>query len=325
MLHHNEPQRDTGSGCLLLNLEPKHSTARLLAVSALLVGPSAVCAQEIEPRAFSNAPVGVNFLIVGYAFTEGGLSFDPALPVSSPKLSTSGAVAAFARSFALFGKSAKFDVVVPAASLSGSALLAGEPIERHVDGLVDAKFRVSVNLLGGPALSLQEFKDYKPDLLVGVSLQVSAPTGQYDNTRVVNLGTNRWWFKPELGVSKTFGQWTLEGKAAVTVYTDNDDFYGGQTRAQEPLYSAQGHAIYTFRPGIWGSLDATYFVGGRTTINGELNRDLQQNWRLGGTLALPINARNSIKLNASSGVLARTGNNFDLIAIAWQYRWGGGL
>jgi hypothetical protein len=303
----------------------KRVAAWLLAMGALLAGPHTVSAQEIEPRTYSNAPVGVNFLILGYAYTEGGLSFDPALPITDPQLNTSSAVAGYARVIDLWGKSAKIDLIVPATRLSGSARLDGEPIERQVDGLVDTKFRLSVNLLGAPALSLKEFAAYKPDLIVGVSLQVSAPTGQYDPTRLVNIGTNRWWFKPELGVSKTLGPWTLEGTAAVTVYTDNGDFYGGRTRAQAPLYSAQGHAIYSFRSGVWASLDATYFTGGRTTVDGGLNNDLQQNWRMGGTLAFPVNTHNSVKLYASSGVSARTGNNFDLIGLAWQHRWGAGL
>ena len=87
----------------------------------------------------------------------------------------------------------------------------------------------------------------------------------------------------------------------------------------------QGHVIYGSRSGIWGSLDATYFTGGRTTVNGVRKDDLQQNWRLGGTLAFPVDVRNSVKLYGSSGVSARTGNNYDLIGIAWQYRWGAGL
>ena len=149
--------------------------------------------------------------------------------------------------------------------------------------------------------------------------------GQYDESRLVNLGTNRWSFKPELGVSKALGRLTLEGAAAVTLYTDNDDFYQGRSRSQDPLYSLQGHLIYSFRSGVWGSLDGTYFTGGRTTLDGELNNDLQQNWRVGATLAFPVNVRNSIKLYGSSGVSARTGNDFDLLGIAWQYRWGGGL
>jgi hypothetical protein len=128
-----------------------------------------------------------------------------------------------------------------------------------------------------------------------------------------------------VGVSKALGRWTLEGTAAVTLFTDNTDFFGGNTRSQDPLYSLEGHVIYNFNAGIWGSLDATYFTGGRTTLNGTQRDDLQQNWRVGGTLAFPLDIHNSLKLYGSSGVSARTGNNFDLIGIAWQYRWGAGL
>jgi hypothetical protein len=282
-------------------------------------------AQEIEPRSYSNAPVGVNFLIVGYAYTSGGIPTDSGLPVTDPQLVTSNAVFAYARSLDLWGKSGKFDAIVPRTWLSGSANYAGVPVERIVSGFGDALLRLSINLHGAPALDLKEFSGYEQDLIVGASLQVSVPSGQYDDTRVVNIGTNRWFFKPEIGVSKALGAWTLEGTAAVTLFTDNTDFYGGNTRAQDPLYSIQGHAIYSFRGGVWASADATWFAGGRTTINGVPRNDLQQNSRVGGTLAFPVDRYNSIKLAASSGVSARTGNSFDLIALAWQHRWSGGL
>jgi hypothetical protein len=154
---------------------------------------------------------------------------------------------------------------------------------------------------------------------------VSVPAGQYDDTKVVNLGTHRWFFKPEIGVSKARGPWTLEFQAGATLFTTNNDFFNGNRRSQDPLYSFQGHAIYNARSGIWGSLDVTYFAGGRTTLNGTLQNDLQQNWRIGGTLAFPVDVRDSVKLYASKGVSARTGNSFDLLGIAWQYRWGGGV
>ncbi len=172
---------------------------------------------------------------------------------------------------------------------------------------------------------MKEFSNYKQDLIVGASLQVSVPVGQYDASRLVNIGTNRWSFKPEVGVSRAVGRWTLEVTAAATLYADNKDFFGGDTRTQDPLYSLQGHVIYSFHSGIWASFDTTYFAGGRTTVEGRRNDNLQQNWRVGGTLAFPIDARNSIKLYASRGVSARTGNNYDLIGIAWQNRWGAGL
>jgi len=279
----------------------------------------------MEPRSYANAPVGLNFLIAGYGYTRGGLAFDSALPVSKPQLTTSSALLAYARVLDWWGTSAKFSMIVPLTALSGSVNLAGETVTRDVSGAADPVFKLSVNLFGAPALSLAEFAAYEQDLIVGASLRVSAPLGQYDDSRAVNLGTNRWTFKPELGVSKALGPWTLEGTVAATLFTDNKDFFNGQTRSQDPLYSLEGHAIHSFSGGVWGSLDATYFAGGRTTLDGMQGSDLQQNWRFGATLAFPVDRYHSIKLYGSSGVSARTGNNFDLLGIAWQYRWGGGL
>lgn len=299
--------------------------ARALLACALLAAALAARAQDIEPRSFSNAPVGVNFLIGGYAYTRGGLEFDSATQITNPKLKASSGVMGYARVLDLWGMSGKFDVIVPYTWLSGTADFRGEPVERKVDGLLDPRFRLSVNFYGAPALSLKEFREYKQDLIVGASLQVSAPLGQYDETRIVNLGANRWYFKPQLGVSKALGPWTLEGTVAATIYTDNKDFFNGGRRSQDPVYSTQAHVIYGFDSGVWVSLDATYFTGGRTTLNGVRGDDLQKNWRFGSTLALPVDVHNSIKLFASSGVSARTGNNFDLVGVAWQYRWGDGL
>ena len=295
------------------------------AAGALLGGAHAVRAQSIEPRAYSNAPVGVNFLIAGYAYTQGGIATDGALPVTDPKLRTSSAVVAYARVLDLWGMSGKFDAIVPYTWLSGTATYLGGTIEREAVGLADPYLRLAINFYGAPALSPAEFKSYEQDLIIGASLQVTAPAGQYDATKLVNIGTNRWSFRPELGISKTVRQWTFEFKASATLFTDNDEFFNGNARSQDPLYNFGGHVIYNFPSGIWGSLDATYFTGGRTTVNGVLKEDLQQNWRLGGTLAFPVDRSNSIKLYASSGVSARTGNSYDLFGIAWQYRWGGGF
>jgi hypothetical protein len=283
------------------------------------------CAQDIEPRAYSNAPVGVNFLIAGYAYTRGGVAFGPSLPITDPNLHTSNAVVAYARVLDLWGMSAKFDATVPYTWLSGTADYRGQTVPRTENGLANSAFRLSINLYGAPALTLNEFAGWEQDLIIGASFRVVAPLGQYDDSKLVNIGTNRWSFKPEVGISKAIGPWTLELAMAAIFYTRNDDFFGGNSLSQDPLYSLQGHLIYGFRSGIWASLDGTYFAGGRTTLNGELNRDLQQNWRVGATLAFPVDRANSIKVNLSSGVSARTDNNYDLIGVAWQYRWGGGL
>jgi len=301
-----------------------HKLATILTLAWLLAA-SPARAQDIEPRQYANTPVGVNFLVSGYAYTQGGLSFDPALPATDPDLETNSAVLGFARSLDFWGRSGKVDFVAPYTWLSGTAELDGEPISRRISGFADPRFRLSVNLYGAPSLTMKEFPAFQQDLIVGAALQVSVPWGQYDDTRIVNIGTNRWFFKPSLGVSKAVGPWILEATAAVTLHTDNTDFYGGQIREQDPLYAGEAHVIRSFGRGIWGSIDATYFTGGSTTVDDVAKRDLQRNWRIGATLALPVNARNSVKLYGSSGVAARTGNDFDLLGVAWQYRWGGGI
>lgn len=297
------------------------------ALFVLIVAASAVgvWAQEIEPRAFSNIPIGVNFLIASYAYAEGGLVTDPSIPLENANLRTQSTIFAYARSFDLWGQSGKFDVILPYGWISGTAEYAGQPVERDVSGFGDPRLRFSLNLYGAPARSVKEFVSYQQDLIVGASVQVSVPSGQYDADKLVNLGAHRWFVKPELGLSKAWGPWTLELATAVTFFGDNDDFLGGKTRERDPIYSVQGGLIYGFRNGVWAALNGTYFTGGRTTVDGVEGNDLQKNSRASVTVALPVDRNHSVKLYASTGVSTRTGTDFDIVGIAWQYRWGGGL
>ena len=281
-------------------------------------------AQDLEPRAFTNTPVGMNFLILGYGYSRGDVTFDSSAPITDAELTLHSSILGYARALDVWGRAGKLDVVLPYAWASGTAKVAGQPRDREVSGFADPRVRFSVLLYGAPALSMAEFTDYQADLIVGASLAVTAPLGQYDSDKLVNIGTNRWSFKPEVGISKTLGPWTLELETSVTFYTDNDDFLGGKTLEKEPLYAVQGHVIYHTRVGVWLALDTTYYAGGRTTIDGERG-DRQENVRVGATLAIPVNRYHSIKLYASGGAVARTGGNFTTVGIAWQVRWGGGL
>jgi hypothetical protein len=296
-----------------------------LAAAILFLGTFPVRAQDIEPRSYANAPIGMNFAIAGLASTRGALEFPSATQLTNAKFTTNAAVLAYARALDLWGMSGKVDAIVPYMDLSGTALFKGDPIERNVAGLVDPRLRLSVNFHGAPALAPADFRGYRQDLIIGASLQVSAPLGQYDPARLVNIGNNRWSFKPELGASQALGQWILEGKLAATAYTDNDDFFGGKRRSQDPIYSVQGNAIYSFAGGVWASLDVTYYTGGRTTLDGVRGADLQQNTRVGASISFPVDRRNSVKLHASKGVSVRYGEDFSTVGVAWQYRWGAGL
>lgn len=300
-------------------------TIFIFLILSLFIRTTSLKAQELEPRTYTNIPIGLNFLINGYAYSRGDLSFGPNLPITNAKLNISTAIIAYARSFRFAGTSAKIDAVIPYTWLNGTALYNDEPTSREVNGLTDTKFRLSVNIVGAPPLPLKDFKNHTQDLVVGISLQTTVPTGQYDSSKLVNIGTNRWSFKSEIGASKTVKNWIFELAASTTFYGDNNNFFGGKTREQDILYSLQGHSIYSFSKGIWLAVDATYYQGGRSTVDNLINNDLQENWRLGGTLSFPITKLYSAKLYASSGVAARTGNNYDLVGIGIQYRWGKGL
>lgn len=282
-------------------------------------------AQRIEPRAYINAPVGINFLAAGYVKSQGALSFDPAIPVTDADADIDMGIFAYVRTLGISGKSAKVGILLPYASLSANGYADDIYVSRDQAGLADPSFYFSLNLLGSPALSLKEFKDYRQDTIIGFTFRLSAPLGVYESEKLINIGTNRWSFEPELGISKAIGRWTFEGASGVALYTDNDEFDTNKKRDQDPIYSTQLHASYTFANKVWASAGATYYTGGRTSIDGVEKNDLQENWRVGFTLALPVDRRNSIKLFAQSGVSTRTGTDYDSLGITWQYRWGGGI
>lgn len=279
-------------------------------------------AGEIEPRAYVNTPVGVHFLLAGYVHSDGGLSTPGSSPLKDAELKIHTGVLAYARTLDVWGKSGKFDVIVPLSDLSGTATVEGQARERDVSGFNDPLFRLSVNFFGAPALSVREFADYRQDVIVGASVQLSAPLGQYDGTKLVNLGSNRWFIKPDVGISKAWGPFTLELSAGAYFFTRNDDYFGGKTLEQDPVYTAQAHATYNFGRGVWAAVSGTYDHGGRTTTNGVRNDDLLNNSRVGATLALPVDRRNSVKLYASDGVHTSSGNDSTQLGILWQHRWG---
>lgn len=307
---------------------PKRIKARFLQLfiaTITLISISDTYAQELEPRAYTNLPIGLNFVIAGYSYQTGGVLFDPTIPLENAKIKTHSSLFAYARSIKVGKISGKVDAIVPYAWLSGSADFMGERGYREVAGLADPRVRMSVIFIGGPALPLSGFKDYKQNFVMGASMQVYLPIGQYDPEKLVNLGANRFTFKPEIGMSKTIKQLILELALAGQFYTVNNNYYGGKTMSQAPIGSVQGHVNYNFRGGIWAALDGTFYWGGRSTIDGVKSNNLQENSRLGLTMAVPFGIHHSIKLNLSTGASTRTGTDFDAVTLVWQYRWGGGL
>lgn len=293
-----------------------------LALAALLVvaAPPAA-AQELEPRAYSPNPVGANFVAVVYGYQDGDLLFDPTVPITDAQAFLNSAIFGYVRTFGLFGRTASAGVVVPYVwgSLNGKVMEDRQEITRS--GLADSRWRVSVNLLGGAALTPGEFAKRRPGTTLGASLTVNAPTGQYDGAKLINLGTNRWAFKPEVGFSQPLGRWAFELYTGVWLFTRNSDFYGGKTFEQDPLFSFQAHVAYTIKPRMWVAANATYYAGGLTSTDGVAASERQNNSRVGLTFAMPIGRRHSIKAAWARGVTARVGDKVDMYQIAYQFFW----
>jgi Putative MetA-pathway of phenol degradation len=294
---------------------------RVPAAVGLLLLCAAPCAQDLEPRAYSPSPVGTNFAVVSYTRLEGEVLTDAALPIKNVQAKIDLYLLGYARTFELAGRTASVGAVVPYArgDVSGDVFEAAREVYRA--GLGDVRLRFAVNLYGNPALTPAEFAQRRPGIAAGASLSVIAPTGQYVGSRLVNVGTNRWAFKPELGVSYPHGNWFFESSAGVWLFTDNDDFFGGQHRRQDPLYLSQVHIGYNFRPGLWLAFDAAYATGGQTTVDGVENQDKQDNSRYGMTLSVPLSRGWSGKIAWSRGLTVRAGGDYEVIAVALQYRW----
>jgi Putative MetA-pathway of phenol degradation len=280
-------------------------------------------AQDLDPRAYVWVPVKGNFLSSGLAFSEGGVLIDPSLPIENLKANVQTVNIGYARSFNLLGKTASAFVALPYSWAQASALVNGQSESISRSGFSDMRMRLSVLVLGAPATTAANFGKLKQKTILGVSVTMSAPTGQYFPDKLINLGTNRWAFKPELALSHPMGKrWLIDLYTGLWMFTNNNQFFTGKSiRTQQPLGSFQAHLSYTIRPKMWLALDATYYTGGNSSIDGVIKDDRQNNSRIGATFVFPVLKHSSIKLAASTGAIVRVGADFNTYSIGWQTTW----
>jgi len=300
-------RRGLGRGCLSL--------------VALLLWLGRAEAQELELRTYSNAPSGVNFIASGYSYSRGNVLLDPSLPIEDARAEVHSAFVRYARTFGVFGKAAKLKVVLPLSDGTWKGLVDGVERERQTSGLGDMRATLEVNFLGAPALSPREFADYRQKTIVGASLGVTAPTGGYDDERLINLGSNRWGVRGEVGVSRAFGHFILEGAGEIWYYTDNEDLLGS-TLSQDPFYALKVDAIYSISPGFWFGIVVGRGQGAQSTVN-DVPRDTEQRtWRFALAAAYALNRRQGLTLAVQTAEPDGAGSDFDQFVLAYQYAWG---
>jgi hypothetical protein len=298
--------------------------ARTLTIIAgsLLLGARLASAQELEPRAYSASPLGTNFVALAAGWSEGAVIFDPSLPITDVNAEVGTITAGYARTFGLAGRQGLVSIALPYANAHVEGQVFEESRKVRRSGLADVRLKASLNLLGSPAMTREAFAKAPRRTIFGVSLTLQAPTGEYDSTKLINLGTNRWAVKPEAGVSVPVGRWYLEAYGGAWFFTDNDAFFpGGSVKRQDPLTSLQGHVAYTFKKRAWIAVNGTWYGGGSVTIDDAPPGSRFGNSRYGATFSLPVAKAHSLKVAASRGASARTGSDFTNYVLAWQMLW----
>ena len=290
------------------------------AAFTLGVTPSA-SAQELEPGAYWPIPAGLNIVTAVNSFNVGDVAFDPSAPIDESSATINTTALSLTRAFSLAGRSANAGVALPVIGGHLDGRYFGEFTEVGRFGLGDPRVRLAMNLFGAPAMTPSDFASYRQRTLVGASVTVVLPLGQYDPAKLVNLGTNRWSFKPEFGLSRSYGKWVVEAMAGVWLFTDNTDFFGGVTRSQAPIAEMQVHLTYKFKRSMWLAADANYYTGGRTTIGGTPNIDFQRNSRIGATYSTTLSRGHAIRLSVSRGAYTTIGGDFTSIAVGYNYAW----
>jgi hypothetical protein len=301
-----------------------------LALVAIAIVPR-TSAQDLTPRAYVITPLHSNAVTLTYSYSTGNVLFEGAVPITDATANIHLPILGLYHSLGLFGRSANLTVVLPYGIGNFQGKVIGSETNVYRSGLLDSVYRLSVNLKGGPAMDLQSFKKWRQRTLIGASLKIVAPTGQYDPRKLLNYGANRWAFKPELGFSQRHGHWLIDAYGAVWFFTPNSEFFsnnqfnpGRIKRTEKPVYAFEGHLSYDVKARLWASLDGNFWVGGRTSLNGVENRNtLQKNSRLGATVSVPITTHQALKFSFDSGAYVRFGGNYRNLAVAWQYSWIG--
>jgi hypothetical protein len=300
-----------------------------LLTSALFVAASQpeLLAQDLAPRAYLITPLHSNAIILSYSFFHGNILFEGAVPITGATGTYSVPVLGYYHSFSILGRSANLNAVLPYAVGNFNGTVAGQPRQLYRSGLVDFSSRISVNLKGGPSMPIREFVKWKQKSLLGVSLKVVAPTGQYDPAKLVNWGTNRWAFKPDVGYSLRLGSWLVDSYAGVWFYTVNPRYFSPPTpkpQTEQPIGAFEGHLSHDLKPRLWFSLDGNFWFGGVTSLSGVANPITRQtSSRLGLTASLPLGKAQSVKVSYNNGAYVRFGGNYQTLSVAWQYSWLG--
>jgi hypothetical protein len=278
-------------------------------------------AQELAPRAYWPTPVGTRLVMTGYSLSTGDVVTDPSLPITGVDSRIHGLVMGYQQTFDVLGRTTNARIEFPYVIGTTKGTAFGQPAQRDLNGMGDIALTFSINLLGAPAMDREAFiamlRDPSP--ILGASLRIVVPTGEYDDERLINIGTNRWSTRLQFGYIHPFGnRWGLELSAGAWLFGTNDDFVG-MTRTQDPIFAGEAHLIRITRSGTWVSLDGNYYAGGRSYLDDEPRADFQRNSRVGLSASWPLKSRHIFKVSFSTGIATESGGDYEIYSLTYSY------
>ena len=289
---------------------------------AFLYTPRKACAQFNDARAYDNTPVGVSQLELDYTYVRSNASLDPSLAIAGANLNLNQGTIAYTHYFGVFHRLGWVEAAVPLAGLDGS--IPATNIQGSIAGAGDSSYQLVMLLKGGPALSIEQFASYKPATSLGLSLTITAPTGLYNSNKILNLGSDRWSFKPEIALSHPFGpdqKWEFDAYGNATFYTDNTSYQGNEILRQEALPGLEGHVSYSFNDKVWLSLDTRYSFRATTDVDGVSQNNAQQNFIVGSELNISLSPQNSLTLVFAKAIVHQNGPTATAFSIKYDYTW----
>ena len=298
--------------------------ANLVLLAAVQV-PHLASAQFTDPHNYDNTPVGTNQVELAYTYARSDVSIDTGLVIAGARFNLNAGTIDYSHYFGLANHVMWVNGAVPIAGLSGS--VTGTNIRGSINGAADSSYQVAALLKGGPALRVADFDNYKPETIVGVSLSVAAPSGQYNGNRILNLGSDRWLFRPEIALSYPFGpeqKWQLDTYANCEFYTDDVSYRGTKILSEQPLPGFEGHVSYSFNDKLWAALDTRYSLRGDTSINRVDQNDSQLNFIIGSEVNLALNSQHSLVFEFAKAVVHRNGTAYTGFTVKYDFVWGKG-
>jgi hypothetical protein len=277
-----------------------NSAAWLFLLVAAVLGMDALCPPQalaqVPARFYWKSLAGGNAVPLIYESMSGNTNpFDSSLTITpGGKLDATLTLAGYAKVIPVGDRAAMVAIILPMGRVAGEVTVAGTTFQEATNGFGDPMLEFNINVLGPRVQkNIPDILRYEPGVSVDLLADLALPVGEYDDTKALNLGQNRWYGRLGAPIIWQLGPWvpgrrtTLELLPAVWIFGANDDFVG-HTLKTDPMFQLDAHLTRDFTEYFWGALDGTWYKGGGSSIDGQSAGDLN-NIGMGFTLGYHIN------------------------------------